>query len=55
MFQPFLTTKKQGVGLGLSIVKRIVEAHKGSVTVESPRAGLGHGARFHIDLPLADH
>lgn len=54
MFQPFLTTRKQGVGLGLSIVKRIVEAHKGSVDIESPRADLGHGARFRIDLPLAD-
>jgi signal transduction histidine kinase len=53
MFQPFLTTRKQGVGLGLSIVKRIVEAHGGALSVESPRAELGRGVRFLIDLPLA--
>jgi PAS domain S-box-containing protein len=43
------TTRHQGLGLGLSIVKHIVEAHGGSVDVESP--GLGHGATFIVELP----
>jgi signal transduction histidine kinase/ActR/RegA family two-component response regulator len=40
-----------GLGLGLSIAKQLVEAHKGSITVES--AGAGHGATFIVQLPLA--
>jgi two-component system, OmpR family, sensor histidine kinase KdpD len=40
---------KDGVGLGLSIVKSIVEAHAGSVGVESRRGG---GARFWFELPI---
>jgi signal transduction histidine kinase len=53
LFQPFVTTRKSGVGLGLSIVKRIVGAHGGRLDVESPRAGLGHGALFKVILPEA--
>jgi len=53
LFQPFVTTKKTGVGLGLSIVKRIVEAHGGRLEVESPRTGMGHGALFRAVLPEA--
>ncbi len=51
LFKPFVTTKSQGVGLGLSIVKRIVQAHGGTITIRSPREKLGHGARFRIELP----
>jgi signal transduction histidine kinase/ActR/RegA family two-component response regulator len=40
-----------GLGLGLSIAKQLVEAHKGSIRVES--AGTGHGATFSVQLPLS--
>ncbi|MEI6233665.1 MAG: GAF domain-containing protein [Planctomycetota bacterium] len=51
LFQPFVTTKKSGVGLGLSIVKRIVESHCGRLDVESPRKDIGRGALFRVSLP----
>jgi signal transduction histidine kinase len=49
IFQPFFSGRVKGMGLGLSIVKGIVDAHGGEV-FESGR--LGHGARFVILLPL---
>jgi len=50
IFTPFVTTKARGTGLGLSTVKRIVEAHHGHVKVESPGSG---GTRITVRLPLA--
>ncbi|HET7871745.1 MAG TPA: ATP-binding protein [Terriglobales bacterium] len=50
IFNPFFTTKKTGVGLGLAIVSKIVDAHSGSVKVES---GPGLGACFRVTLPAA--
>jgi signal transduction histidine kinase len=47
LFEPLITTKDHGVGLGLALVKRIVERHGGSVAYES-RGGLG--ARFVVRL-----
>jgi PAS domain S-box-containing protein len=47
-----ITKKKGGLGLGLSIVKQLVEMHGGSVTASS--AGVGHGATFIVELPLAN-
>lgn len=44
------TRKGEGTGLGLAIVKRLVEAHHGTITVESQ---LGMGTTFHIDFPYA--
>jgi signal transduction histidine kinase len=43
--------RREGLGLGLSIVRHLVEAHGGTVEAESP--GAGRGATFRISLPLA--
>jgi PAS domain S-box-containing protein len=44
------TTVSQGLGVGLAIVKHLVERHEGTVTAESP--GRGQGATFTVTLPL---
>jgi signal transduction histidine kinase len=51
LFQPFYTTKPQGLGLGLSISRSIVTAHGGRLWGSSSP---GHGATFHIALPILD-
>src|SRR6185295_3853593 len=51
LFQPFYTTKPQGLGLGLSISRSIVTAHGGRLWGSSSP---GHGATFHISLPILD-
>jgi signal transduction histidine kinase len=48
LFEPLITTKAKGIGLGLALVRRIVERHGGSVGYEPPPGG---GARFVIRLP----
>lgn len=52
LFQPFVTTKRKGMGLGLSICRTIVEAHGGKIWVESPPDG---GTIFHFTLRAAEH
>lgn len=53
IFNPFVTTKKTGVGLGLSIVSRIVDGHHGTIRVENGKNGSGlPGAHFVIFFPL---
>ena len=49
LFRPYFTTKKQGTGLGLFVIRRIVEAHGGTVGVESE---LGKGTTFRVSLPV---
>ena len=53
-FEPFFTTKSTGTGLGLAICQRIIDAHEGSITLESS----AKGAKFVIRLPIqlaSDH
>lgn len=49
IFQPFFTTKAHGIGLGLSITRRLVEDHGGSLRVESR---LGCGSTITVRLPV---
>ncbi len=48
LFQPFVTTKANGMGIGLSISKRIIESHGGDLTVSRNAAG---GATFAFSVP----
>jgi len=50
MFDPFFTTKANGSGLGLAVVHRAIEAHRGLVFVDN---GLRGGTRFTVILPTA--
>jgi two-component system sensor histidine kinase PilS (NtrC family) len=50
VFVPFFTTKQRGSGLGLAMVQRIVDAHGGTVSVDSAP---GQGATFTIRIPIA--
>ena len=48
IFEPFLTTKVHGTGLGLAVARRIVEMHGGSITVRNHPEG---GAEFRVAIP----
>jgi signal transduction histidine kinase len=60
IFNPFVTTKKTGVGLGLSIVSRIIDGHGGRIRVENARVentelpGNPTGARFVMFFPASE-
>jgi signal transduction histidine kinase len=51
IFNPFFTTKTGGTGLGLAIVYRIIEDHRGTITVDSVP---GKGTQFIIRLPMVE-
>jgi signal transduction histidine kinase len=51
IFEPFFTTKDKGVGLGMSVVHRIIEAHHGTIKIESEE---GKGTTFIIMLPFSE-
>jgi PAS domain S-box-containing protein len=52
LFEPFSSTKKNGMGMGLIICQRIIEAHGGDLTAENNPDG---GATVHFTLPLSQH
>jgi len=51
IFNPFFTTKSNGVGLGLAIISKIVDEHGGKIAVESET---GRGSTFRLYLPLRE-
>lgn len=50
IWEPFFTTKEKGTGLGLGIVKNIIDSHRGTIRIENRSTG---GARVNVNLPVA--
>ena len=49
LFKPFVTTKNEGMGMGLSVSKTIIKSHEGNIWAENNKEG---GASFFITLPI---
>lgn len=55
IFTPFFTKKSQGIGLGLAVTKRVIDAHGGTITVEStPSAGSSFTLAVPVAAPMAN-
>ena len=52
IFQPYVSSKESGMGLGLAVVRNVVDEHDGNVSV---RKAPGGGAQFEIALPVPEH
>jgi signal transduction histidine kinase len=52
IFEPKFTTKSSGMGLGLGIIKNIIENYKGTITLESQK---GKGTTFTVSLPILNN
>jgi signal transduction histidine kinase len=50
IFEPFVTTKSHGMGLGLAVCRTIIEAHHGKLRASNNESG---GATFEFTLPIA--
>jgi two-component system sensor kinase FixL len=57
LFEPFVSTKREGMGIGLAICRTIVEGHGGRLSVDTPQGGESGrpGVVFRINLPQALH
>jgi PAS domain S-box-containing protein len=49
IFKPFFTTKKEGLGLGLTFCRKVIESHNGQISINSKR---DKGTTFQIQLPI---
>src|SRR5208283_5128324 len=51
IFNPFYTSKANGTGLGLGVAKKVIDAHRGTIEVQSK---VGNGTEFVLAIPLSD-
>lgn len=54
IFEPFMTTKEKGTGIGLAIVKRIIDNHNGQIEVRSPVKHKDRGSAIKMRIPIVN-